>query len=117
MTWFADQVYDATAENIPLADGAVELAFTCGVLIHVPPEDLGRACDEIYRVSSRYIVCIEYFSDREEEVSYHGQSGLLFKRDFGAFWMDRHDLTLVDYGFLWKPATGLDNLTYWTFEK
>ena len=46
------------------------------------------------------------------------RTGLLFKRDFGALWMDRfHGLRIVDYGFFWKRATGLDNLTWWLFEK
>ena len=106
-----------SAESIPLENNAVEMAFTCGVLIHIPPDDLNRVCDEIYRVSSRYIICIEYFSDNLEEIIYRGRSGLLWKRDFGKYWMDHYDLSLIDYGFFWKEVTGLDNLTYFIFEK
>jgi len=108
---------DGTADLIPLEDNAVEMVFTCGVLIHVPPDNLKKACDEIYRVSSRYIVCIEYFSDKPEEIIYRGQTGLLWKRDFGKFYLDHYDVSLIDYGFFWKEATGLDNLTYFIFEK
>lgn len=107
---------DGSAGAIPLADNSVEMAFTCGVLIHIPPQDLKKAYDEIYRVSSRYIVCIEYFADKLVEIPYRGQSGLLWKQDFGKLWMD-YDLNLIDYGFFWKPVTGLDNLTYWIFQK
>ena len=72
----------------------------------------------MYRVSNRYIVCIEYFSDKPEEIEYRGQSGMLWKRDFGSFWMEQHpDLKLLDYGFFWRRATGLDNLTWWLWEK
>ncbi|HDY86917.1 MAG TPA: methyltransferase domain-containing protein [bacterium] len=109
---------DGTAQNIPLKDDSVEFAFTCGVLIHIPPKDLGKACDEIYRISSKYIACIEYFSDEPESKPYRGYDSLLFKRDFGSYWLDRFpDLKVIDYGFFWKRMTGLDNLTYWIFEK
>ncbi len=114
----AQNVFDGAASHIPIDDGAVDMAFTSGVLIHIAPDDLGASCDEIYRVSSRYIACAEYFADAPQEVKYRGHDGLLFKRDFGDYWMDRHpDLRLVDYGFFWRRATGLDNLTWWLFEK
>jgi spore coat polysaccharide biosynthesis protein SpsF len=103
---------------IPLPDGSVDLAFTCGVLIHVDPEALGQTCREIHRVTKRYVAAIEYFADEPTEKHYRGETGALFKRDFGAFWMDQHpDLSLVDYGFFWKRMTNLDNLTWWLFEK
>ena len=111
-------IYDATAEHLPFEGNEFDLVFTCGVLVHIAPDNLGKACDEIYRVSSKYIVCIEYFSDKPETVQYRGHDGLLFKRDFGDFWMTRFpDLKVVDFGFFWKRVTRLDNLTFWIFEK
>ncbi len=113
-----DDAIDAAAQSLPLVDGSADLAFTSGVLIHVAPDDLGAACDEIFRISRRYVACIEYFADKPQEIVYQGRSDLLFKRDFGAFWMDRFPkLRVVDYGFFWKRVTGLDNLTWWLFEK
>ncbi|OEJ66326.1 pseudaminic acid biosynthesis-associated methylase [Magnetovibrio blakemorei] len=113
-----EDVHDATADALPFADNTFDLAFTSGVMIHIAPENLGQACDEIHRVSSKYIMCCEYYSDKEEAISYRGQDGLLFKRDYGDFWLNRHtDLILMDYGFFWKKATGLDNLTWWLFKK
>jgi len=114
----AERLYDATADCLPLADGAVELSFTTGVLIHVPPSELPAAVDELHRVSSRYILLSEYFADEPEEKAYRGEAGLLFKRDFGGFMLDRHpDLRVVDYGFLWKRAGGSDNGNWWLFSK
>ena len=114
----AEHILDATASDIPLQDGAVELAFTSGVLIHIAPENLLASCQEICRVSSRYIACAEYFNPTPVEIAYRGHSGVLFKRDFGGFWLDNFaELELVDYGFLWKRATGLDDLTWWLFRK
>jgi pseudaminic acid biosynthesis-associated methylase len=114
----ADHVHAGIASDLPLPDGEVDMAFTSGVLIHVNPDDLAASCAEIHRVSRRYIVCVEYFNPTPVEVEYRGHTGLLFKRDFGAFWMDQHpDLELIDYGFFWKRATGLDDLTWWLFRK
>lgn len=114
----ASNVLDGLASRVPLKDASVDLAFTSGVLIHIHPKDLAASCNEIYRVSRRYIACIEYFSDKEEEISYRGHTEALFKRDFGGFYLDQFpDLRVLDYGFAWKRLTGLDNLTWWLFEK
>jgi pseudaminic acid biosynthesis-associated methylase len=107
-----------TAYQITFPDGAADLVFTSGVLIHIPPEELDRSMSEIHRCAGRWIVCIEYFSDKPEMIPYRGRDGMLFKRDFGSLWMDSHpDLRPVACGFAWKRLTGLDNLTWWLFEK
>ena len=114
----ADHVLDGTVERIDLADASIDLVFTSGVLIHVDPEHLEAACREMHRVARRYLLTIEYFASEPETKTYRGREGLLFKRDFGAFWLDLFPtLTVVDYGFFWKRATGLDNLTWWLFAK
>ena len=106
------------AGRLPLLAGSADLVFTSGVLIHVPPADLLAACREIHRVAARSIVCIEYFADSPEEKPYRGQAGLLWKRDFGSFWLDHFpDLRPLGYGFAWKPLTGMDNTTWWAFGK
>ncbi|MGV8948032.1 MAG: pseudaminic acid biosynthesis-associated methylase [Candidatus Paracaedibacter sp.] len=99
-------------------DNEIDLVFTSGVLIHIHPSDLKKATDEIIRVAKKYVVCVEYFSDKEEEVNYRGHTEVLFKRDFGSFYLDNYpELTLRDYGFAWKRVMGLDNPTWWLFEK
>jgi len=105
------------ANEIGFSDNKFDIVFTCGVLIHIHPENLLDAMKEIYRVSKKYIVCAEYFSDKDEEINYHGEDGLLFKKDFGSFYLDNFpNLKLIDYGFSWKRVTGMDNLTWWIFE-
>ena len=114
----ADKAHDGVADAIHLPDGAVDMAFTSGVLIHIHPDSLLSSCREIHRVARRYIVCIEYFAQNPEEVAYRGHSSVLFKRDFGGFWLDHFsDLKVLGYGFVWKRVTGLDDLTWWVFEK
>jgi pseudaminic acid biosynthesis-associated methylase len=114
----AANIRDGMAANIDLPDGAADLAFTSGVLIHIHPDELEASCREIHRVASRYIVCIEYFADRPEEIEYRGHSERLFKRDFGGYWLDLFpEMETAAYGFAWKRLTGLDNLTWWIFRK
>ena len=113
-----DYVLDGTAERIDLPDDSIDLVFTSGVLIHVAPGRLDAAYREMHRVARRYLLTIEYFADEPEEKTYRDREGILFKRDFGALWLELFpSLSLVDYGFFWKHATGLDNLTWWLFAK
>ncbi|MDX2193361.1 MAG: methyltransferase domain-containing protein [Gemmatimonadales bacterium] len=109
---------EGSLARLPLPDASVDLAFTCGVLIHVPPFALDEALDELHRVSARWIVAIEYFAVKPETVVYRGEDDLLFKRDFGSAWLDRFpDLEPVDCGFLWRRTTGWDDATWWLFRK
>jgi pseudaminic acid biosynthesis-associated methylase len=117
LTGLCEKVIGGTAQNVGFDDGIAELAFTSGVLIHIPPHELLDACKEIHRCSSRYIACIEYFNDTPVTIPYRYNEDALFKRDFGGFWTDNFDLNCLSYGFIWKKETGLDNLNWWLFEK
>ena len=77
LTVFDDSVYDLQFE-----DGEFDLVFTAGVLIHIPPNELGTALSEIYRVSGKYILAMEYFSEVEENINYRDRDDLLWKRNF-----------------------------------
>lgn len=114
----AERVIEGFGHKIPLADGAVEMAFTCGVLIHVDPSLLEQTVREIHRVSSKYVFCAEYFSPKAETIQYRGETDLLFKNDFGSLYLDLFpDLRLVDYGFFWRRTTVMDDCTWWLFRK
>jgi len=114
-----EKAWNRDVFQILLSDSSIDLVFTAGVLIHIAPEDLGRAMDEIVRIARKYVLCIEYFSHVPEEVPYRDQMGLLFKRDFGAFYMDRFPkLKCAKYGFLWQREFPMfDNPNWWLFEK
>jgi pseudaminic acid biosynthesis-associated methylase len=110
-------IVPGTAFSLPFRDGCFDLAFTSGVLIHISPDDLGRALDELYRVTSRYLIVIEYDHPAEVEVSYRGHEGALWKRDHGAVIAARFPtLTKLASGFL-GPDVGYDDCTYHVFER
>jgi len=110
-------VLHGTAFELPLRDGLCDLVFTSGVLIHIAPDSLGGALDEIYRVARRWIVAIEYDHPTEQEINYRGRDAALWKRDHGALWQTRHpDLTLVRRLEL-GTQDGYDDCTAHLFEK
>ena len=110
-------VYPGGAQCLWYGNEAHDLVFTCGVLIHVPPESLPTALFEIHRVSGRYIMAIEYFAEEEVMIPYRGHDDLLWKRDFGKLYREQFpDLYLICVGELSVEEFG-DEMTYWVFEK
>mgnify|MGYP000856000541 CR=1 FL=1 len=84
-----------SAYNLPFIDNAFELVFTSGVLIHL--EDTLKAMKEIYRVSHKYILSIEYFDDKERKIEY--RDGVYCSaKPFDRLWLDNFDLDLVELG-------------------
>lgn len=98
----------------------VDLTFTRGVLIHLPPELLPKAYAKLYEASRRYVLVAEYYNPSPVEVSYRGHAGKLFKRDFAGELLDLYeDLRLVDYGFVYRrdPSFPTDDITWFLLEK
>jgi len=103
--------------DIPFKNGYFELVFTSGVLIHINLADLPKAIDEMYRVSNKYVLAIEYYSEVESVIPYRGHDNLLWKRDFKKIFVERHpDLKLLRNGFL-DRENGFDRTHWWLFEK
>ncbi len=97
-----------------------DLVYTCGVLIHLNPDDLNAAYRKMFTLSNRYILVNEYYNPSPVELGYRGHAGKLFKRDFGGEFIDANagQVKLVDYGFLWQRVEpSWDNTTWWLFEK
>jgi pseudaminic acid biosynthesis-associated methylase len=96
-----------------------DLAFTKGVLIHIGPEDLARAYAALHGLARRYVMVCEYYNPTPMMVPYRGASERLYKRDFAGDLMERFDLTLVDYGFVYHRDSHFpqDDLTWFLLEK
>lgn len=72
---------------------------------------------EIARVSSAYILAIEYFAEEDTEVTYRGNSGLLWKRDFWKHYTFAvPHLVLMRSGY-WAKEDGFDRCHYWLMKK
>ncbi len=57
--------------NLPLKDNSVNLAVCTEVLEHIPSEHLQQACDELLRVSSKYVlVGVPYKQDLRVNATY-----------------------------------------------
>ena len=97
-----------------------DLVFTSGVLIHIDPTELMENLNNIYKLSSRYILLNEYFNRTPLMIEYRGELNKLFKNNFGAIFIENFKVKLIDYGFLWGKeydSAGFDDTTYWIFEK
>jgi pseudaminic acid biosynthesis-associated methylase len=116
---FLKGAWNTSGYALPPEDNSIDLVFTSGVLIHIHPDRLRNMTDEIYRVSKKYILCSEYFSRDQVSISYRNHEDMLYKRDFGAHYLDSYpDLRCIDYGFLWeRDFSVFDNLNWWLFEK
>ena len=105
------------ARELPFRDGYFDLTFTMGVLIHQPEDTLPLVMAEIVRTSRRYVVCGEYYAENTEEVPYRGETGALFRRDYGGIYQRLFpQLQLVRSGFLGRDE-GWDDVTWWLLER
>ena len=105
------------ARELPFRDRWFDLVFTIGVLIHQPESTLPLVMAEIVRCSRRYVLCGEYYAEHTTEVPYRGQTGALFKRDYGQLYRELFpELRLCKQGFLGRNE-GWDDVTYWVFER
>jgi len=93
------RLVQASAFELPFPDDSFDIVFTSGVLIHLSPEALPRALDEIVRCARRYVWGWEYYADTHQSVPYRGHDDLLWKGDFAGMYRDRFpELELVKEG-------------------
>ena len=69
-----DSIVLGSAYELPWIDNSFDLVLSAGVLIHIPPDSLEKAMKEMYRVSNKFIMMIEYPNEKEVGREY---------RDFG----------------------------------
>lgn len=119
------KIPNVTVYNQSLFDFCIEktydLTFTSGVMIHLAPEMLDKAYDQLYKYSHKYILVSEYYSTTPTEIIYRGNEGKLYKRDFAGEMMEKYsDLEIVDYGFIYRRSLSIpaeDDITYFLLRK
>jgi len=93
-----------------------DLVITCTVLIHISPEELIEAMKNVFKISSSYILIMEYYWPSLKKVEYRGLKDALWKQDFGALFLDNFDVELIETGFL-DDRDGFDRTSWWLFKK
>ena len=93
-------IVKGSAFDIPYKDNFFDLVFTSGVLIHISPDNIEKALDEIHRCTNKYILGFEYYNpDGYQVVNYRGGDDLLWKTDFAKLFLDRFpDIKLIKDG-------------------
>lgn len=92
-----------------------DLVFTCGVLIHIPPETLPALMRMIVQTSAQYVLAVEYEAEAETMIRYRDEEERLWKRPYGALY-EGMGLRMVDSGAVGK-SDGFDDCAYWLLEK
>jgi len=83
-------IIEGNAFDIPFKDNYFDLVFTSGVLIHINPDNISKALDEIYRCSNSYIWGFEYYApEGYKMIQYREKEELLWKTDFSKLFLDR----------------------------
>jgi pseudaminic acid biosynthesis-associated methylase len=113
-TGMIDDVRELPADRLRdvYESDTIDLVFTAGVLIHIPPEDLARVVSAMVDVSGQYVLAIEYEDIEEVEVNYRGHAERLWRRPYGDV-LHAHGVSIIETG----PAIGFDQCTYWLGEK
>jgi pseudaminic acid biosynthesis-associated methylase len=90
------QFQQGSAFQLPFENNTFDLVFTAGVLIHIAPQDLEIALDQIHRCAKKYIFGSEYFAPSVTEVRWRDQNDVMWKMDYAREYLTHfEDLSLV----------------------
>ena len=112
-------IYKTTILENMEVPSVYDLTFTKGVLIHINPDKLPEAYQNLVKYSKKYIMICEYYNPQPVTIPYRGHSDKLFKRDFANELKVSFDLDLIDYGFTYHGDNEYpqDDLTWFLFKK
>lgn len=113
---YGSNIIYGSALDIPFKDNYFDLVFTCGLLIHIPPDGLLKAMSEIVRCSKKYVLCIEYTFETERERPFLGEMGITWERPYKNMYQNNFNLLTIEKGFLTKKD-GFNDLNYFMLEK
>ena len=106
------------ARELPFEDGAFDLAFTTGVLIHQPPDSSTRSCARSSAAPRDTCSAASTTRRSSPRSPTAGQEGALFKLDFGARYQELFpELKLIEQRLPARADGVWDDVTYWVFEK
>jgi pseudaminic acid biosynthesis-associated methylase len=82
-------IIKSTGFENPFNTNYFDLVFTSGVLVNIDPKNLGFLMDEIYRVSKKYILGFEYYSEKTQTIPYRLEKDFLWKADYSKLYIER----------------------------
>lgn len=94
--------------------GLPDLVFTSGLLIHIPPDQIRLAMENLADVSKRYVLAIEYAAKQEEMQEYRGHRDILWRRPYGDLYQELGLKLLRHESPEWLLYPGCD---FWLLEK
>lgn len=117
-------IIHGSAYELPWCENVFDLVFTAGVLIHIPPDRLRDAMTEMRRVSSKYVMMIEYFSLEEKGTKYqedfNHQDGV-WSRPYGQrysmYFPNDKPVANGKISDIGDDGWGFSKCDYWIFEK
>jgi len=83
--------------KVPYPDSSFDLVFTRTMLIHIPDEDMKSAMDELFRVTKKWIVNMEFFGKNENMVDWKRGKNLLWHRNMKKRWNDYNVKVITDF--------------------
>lgn len=110
------KVFPDCGQNLKFPDEFADILFTCGVLIHCELGEAGKIVREMCRVSKKYLLFMEYFDKADEEIEYHGEGGLLWKRNWPDHFKAWGLRKQISCGFAGKDQ-GFDDVHWWVYKK
>lgn len=72
--------------DLPFDTDSFDLVFTRGVLIHIHPNNLKSAMNELFRVSKTWIFNLEYYGENNKMIDWKRGKDLLWYRDMESLW-------------------------------
>jgi len=78
----APRLAQASAEALPIPDGAFDFALTVEMLMHIPPQSIGKVTRELWRVARRHIVHLDW----SEDYMVGEGTGWCWVHDYEALW-------------------------------
>jgi len=108
-------IINGTCYRMNSLDNIADLVLSAGLLIHISEDRLDEAITEMLRVSKKYLLIIEYYSEIEEEINYRGNGGMLWKRNWPKIF-EQYPITLIKNGYFDK-SQGYDNCHWYLYQK
>jgi hypothetical protein len=69
-------------------DSYFDLVFTRDVLIHIPKNEINNTLSELYRISKKWIIHMEYFGEDGRMIDWKRGKNLLWHRNMKELWND-----------------------------